>query len=138
MIPIQTPAGNLKFGPNALEPTQKLKSYCFTVVRNDTNTWNVLKLFSKRGFEFYEYDQLGSYYSDQPKDSTLWTRTICRGGRTVRKATQIVLILCDRQFMGRYSRNGIRFKIPENLKGLVIGNMMAMEKNMEPMPTMVS
>jgi proline iminopeptidase len=32
-----------------------------------------LKLFSKRGFEFYEYDQLGSYYSDQPKDSSLWT-----------------------------------------------------------------
>jgi hypothetical protein len=24
---IQTPAGNLKFGPNALEPTQKIKIY---------------------------------------------------------------------------------------------------------------
>jgi len=29
--------------------------------------------FPKEGFEFYEYDQLGSYYSDQPKDSSLWT-----------------------------------------------------------------
>ncbi|HYJ38135.1 MAG TPA: hypothetical protein VEV87_05940 [Chitinophagaceae bacterium] len=28
--------------------------------------------FPKEGFEFYEYDQLGSYYSDQPKDSSLW------------------------------------------------------------------
>ena len=27
--------------------------------------------FPKEGFEFYEYDQLGSYYSDQPKDSSL-------------------------------------------------------------------
>ena len=27
----------------------------------------------REGFEFYEYDQLGSYYSDQPKDSSLWT-----------------------------------------------------------------
>jgi proline iminopeptidase len=58
-----------RFGTNP-----KLKSYCFTVVPQwPTNTWNVLKLFSKRGFEFYEYDQLGSYYSDQPKDSSLWT-----------------------------------------------------------------
>src|SRR5205085_7726050 len=29
--------------------------------------------FPKEGIEFYEYDQLGSYYSDQPKDSSLWT-----------------------------------------------------------------
>jgi proline iminopeptidase len=64
MIPIQTPMENLKFGP--LEPT-KLKSYCSTVVLHDT--WNVLKLFFFSR-EFYEYDQLGSYYSDQPKDST--------------------------------------------------------------------
>jgi proline iminopeptidase len=69
MIPIQTP-GNLKFGPNALEPTQKLKSYCSTVVLQwPTNTWN-WNFFQREGFEFYEYDQLGSYYSDQPKDST--------------------------------------------------------------------
>jgi proline iminopeptidase len=32
--------------------------------------WN---FFQREGFEFYEYDQLGSYYSDQPKDSSLWT-----------------------------------------------------------------
>ena len=29
--------------------------------------------FPAVGFEMYEYDQLGSYYSDQPKDSSLWT-----------------------------------------------------------------
>src|SRR5215471_11433658 len=29
--------------------------------------------FPEQGFEFYEYDQLGSYYSDQPTDSSLWT-----------------------------------------------------------------
>src|SRR5215831_17586607 len=29
--------------------------------------------FPKEGFEFYEYDQLGSSYNDQAKDSSLWT-----------------------------------------------------------------
>lgn len=28
--------------------------------------------FQREGFEFYEYDQLGSYYNDKPKDATLW------------------------------------------------------------------
>ena len=36
------------------------------------NTWNASKLFQREGFEFYEYDQLGSYYSDQPTDNRLW------------------------------------------------------------------
>ena len=29
--------------------------------------------FPAAGIEFYEYDQLGSYYSDQPTDDSLWT-----------------------------------------------------------------
>ena len=43
------------------------------------STWNALKAFSEvEGFEFYEYDQLGSYYSDQPKDTQTWTnRPVC-------------------------------------------------------------
>ena len=28
--------------------------------------------FPKEGFEYYFYDQLGSYYSDQPDDTSLW------------------------------------------------------------------
>jgi len=28
--------------------------------------------FPKANIEFYEYDQLGSYYSDQPDDDSLW------------------------------------------------------------------
>jgi proline iminopeptidase len=49
--------------------------------------------FSKR-FEFYEYDQLGSY-SDQPKDSTLWTtERFCEEVEQVR--TRWLIIACDR------------------------------------------
>src|SRR5687768_10931052 len=28
--------------------------------------------FPKEGIEYYYYDQLGSYYSDQPTDTSLW------------------------------------------------------------------
>jgi len=28
--------------------------------------------FPREGFEFYYYDQIGSYYSDQPNDTSLW------------------------------------------------------------------
>ena len=28
--------------------------------------------FPREGFEFYYYDQLGSYYSDQPNDTSFW------------------------------------------------------------------
>ena len=29
--------------------------------------------FPNEGIEYIYYDQLGSYYSDQPKDTSLWT-----------------------------------------------------------------
>ena len=29
--------------------------------------------FPREGIEYYYYDQLGSYYSEQPTDSSLWT-----------------------------------------------------------------
>jgi proline iminopeptidase len=31
------------------------------------------QLLSNRKHQYIYYDQLGSYYSDQPKDTTLWT-----------------------------------------------------------------
>jgi proline iminopeptidase len=93
--------------------------------------------FKERGFEFYEYDQLGSY-SDQPKDSSLWTtERFVEEVEQVRKPLAQIVLTCDRQFMGRYSRE-YALKYKKNLKGLVIGNMMASGKNMEPMPMSVS
>ncbi|MFN8246291.1 MAG: proline iminopeptidase-family hydrolase [Ferruginibacter sp.] len=84
--------------------------------------------FQREGFEFYEYDQLGSYYSDQPKDSSLWTTA-----RFVEEAEQV------RQAIGADSSNfyllgnswgGLlameyALKYQQNLKGLVVANMMA-------------
>ncbi|HSU28101.1 MAG TPA: proline iminopeptidase-family hydrolase [Chitinophagaceae bacterium] len=84
--------------------------------------------FPKEGFEFYEYDQLGSSYSDQPKDSSLWTLD-----RFVEEVEQV------RQAIGADSSNfyvlgnswggilGMQYalKYQSHLKGLIIADMMA-------------
>lgn len=84
--------------------------------------------FPAEGIEYYYYDQLGSYYSDQPNDSSLWTtERFVEEVEEVRKA----LGLNNQNFylLGS-SWGGIlameyAIKYQENLKGLIISNMMA-------------
>lgn len=84
--------------------------------------------FPRQGFEFYEYDQLGSYYSDQPDDSSLWTTS-----RFVDEVEQVRKALgLDKQnfFLLGNSWGGIlameyALKYQQNLKGLIICNMMS-------------
>ena len=80
------------------------------------------------GVEYYYYDQLGSAYSDQPNDSTLWT--IPRFVDEVEQV-RVALGLDSTNFvlLGQ-SWGGIlameyALAHPGNLKGLVISNMMA-------------
>jgi proline iminopeptidase len=84
--------------------------------------------FPKEGFEFYEYDQLGSYYSDQPTDSSLWvTERFVDEVEQVRKA-----IGADKNnfYVLGNSWGGIlameyALKYQQNLKGLIVANMVA-------------
>lgn len=84
--------------------------------------------FPKEGFEYYYYDQLGSYYSDQPEDSSLWTTE-----RFVEEVEQVRKALgLDKGnfYLLGHSWGGIlameyALKYQENLKGLIISNMMA-------------
>lgn len=84
--------------------------------------------FPAVGIEYYYYDQLGSYHSDQPDDPALWELP-----RFVDEVEQV------RQALGLDHRNFYLYgqswggmlaleyalKYPEHLKGLVISNMMA-------------
>jgi proline iminopeptidase len=84
--------------------------------------------FPKEGFEFYEYDQLGSYYSDQPKDSSLWTTE--RFADEVEQVRKALGLNKDNFYLLGNSWGGIlameyALKYQENLKGLIICNMMA-------------
>ena len=80
------------------------------------------------GIEYYYYDQLGSFYSDQPKDSSLWrTERFVEEVEQVRKALGMD---STNFFLLGHSWGGIlateyALKYQKNLKGLVISNMMS-------------
>jgi len=82
----------------------------------------------KEGVEYYYYDQLGSYYSDQPSDSSLWDTA-----RFVEEVEQVRTALHldrDNFYLLGHSWGGIlameyALKYQEHLKGLVISNMMS-------------
>lgn len=84
--------------------------------------------FPKEGIEYYYYDQLGSYYSDQPTDTSLWnTARFVEEVEEVRKALQLD---STNFFLVGSSWGGLlameyALKYQDNLKGLVISNMMA-------------
>jgi proline iminopeptidase len=77
--------------------------------------------FPQEGIEFYEYDQLGSYFSDQPKDSSLWvTERFVEEVEQVRKALGLNK---DNFYLLGHSWGGIlameyALKYQDNLKGL--------------------
>jgi len=82
----------------------------------------------KEGIEFIYYDQLDSWYSDRPNDSSLWTTA-----HFVEEVEQVRLALGltkDNFYLLGHSWGGIlateyALKYQANLKGLIISNMMA-------------
>lgn len=84
--------------------------------------------FPQEGIEFYYYDQLGSYYSDQPTDSSLWTTArFVEEVEEVRKALQLDnsnFYLLGNSWGGILAME-YALKYQQNLKGLIICNMMA-------------
>ncbi|HUP63800.1 MAG TPA: proline iminopeptidase-family hydrolase [Thermoanaerobaculia bacterium] len=84
--------------------------------------------FAPLGFEYYYYDQLGSYYSDQPDDPDLWE--IARAVEEVEQVRQALGLGRDDFYLLGHSWGGIlameyALRHGENLKGLIISNMMA-------------
>jgi len=130
LVPVKTPVGvfrvwTKRFGNN---PTIKILLLHGGPAMTHEYMECFETFFQRQGFEFYEYDQLGSYYSDQPRDSSLWTT-----GRFVEEVEQV------RQAIGADSTNfyvlgnswgGIlameyALKYQRHLKGLVVANMVA-------------
>lgn len=84
--------------------------------------------FPQANIEFYEYDQLGSYYSDQPEDTSLWT--IERFVEEVEQVRQALNLTKDNFYLLGNSWGGLlameyALKYQDNLKGLIICNMTA-------------
>ncbi len=84
--------------------------------------------FPQAGIEFYHYDQLGSYYSDQPDNDSLWT--IERFVEEVEQVRQALGLNKDNFFLLGNSWGGLlameyALKYQQHLKGLIICNMTA-------------
>lgn len=84
--------------------------------------------FPSEGIEYIYYDQLGSYYSDQPEGDDLWTTE--RFVEEVEQVRQALNLDKDNFYLFGQSWGGIlaieyALKYQDNLKGLIISNMMA-------------
>ena len=130
MIPIQTPVGNFnvwtkRFGNN---PRIKILLLHGGPAMGHEYMECFESFFPQQGFEFYEYDQLGSSYSDQPKDTSLWT--IEHYVEEVEQVRKALGMNKDNFYILGNSWGGMlgmeyAFKYQDNLKGLLISNMMA-------------
>lgn len=90
--------------------------------------WECMESFlPQEGIEFYYYDQLGSAYSDQPADTSLWN--LPRFVEEVEQVRQALGLNKDNFYLLGHSWGGIlaaeyALKYQDNLKGLIISNMM--------------
>lgn len=130
MIPIKTTAGEFKVWTKRFGNNPKIKILLLHGGPAMTHEYMECfeTFFQREGFEFYEYDQLGSYYSDQPKDSSLWT--IDRFVEEVEQVRKAIKADKDNFYVLGNSWGGIlameyALKYQQNLKGLLVSNMMA-------------
>ncbi len=130
MIPVNTPAGTFKVWTKRFGNNPRIKVLLLHGGPAFTHEYMECfeSFFPREGIEFYEYDQLGSYYSDQPKDSSLWAVE-----RFVDEVEQV------RNAIGADSTNfyvlgnswggilGMEYalKHQDNMKALIVANMVA-------------
>lgn len=130
MIPIITPVGNFKVWTKTIGNNAKIKVLLLHGGPAMTHEYleSFESFFPKEGFEMIEYDQLGSYYSDQPTDSSLWT--IDHFVEEVEQVRKALNLDKDNFYLLGNSWGGMlameyALKYQQNLKGLIICNMMA-------------
>lgn len=130
MIPIQTPKGTFKVWTKKIGNNPRIK--VLLLHGGPGLTHEYMECFEaflpKEGFELIHYDQLGSYYSDQPADTSLWTLE-----RFVEELEQVRVALGlnkNNFYLLGNSWGGIlgmeyALKYQQNLKGLIVSNMTA-------------
>jgi proline iminopeptidase len=130
MIPVQTPVGKFNVWTKRFGNNKNIKVLLLHGGPAMTHEYMECfeSFFPQAGIEFYEYDQLGSYYSDQPADSSLWTTA--RFVEEVEQVRSALGLHQDNFYLLGNSWGGIlaieyALKYQQNLKGLIICNMMA-------------
>ena len=130
MIPITTPKGTFKVWTKRVGNNPKMKVLLLHGGPGLTHEgFEALdSFFPGAEIEYYYYDQLGSYYSDQPNEPDLWDLP-----RFVEEVEQVRVALGlnqDNCYLLGHSWGGLlgieyALKYQQNLKGLIISNMMS-------------
>jgi proline iminopeptidase len=130
MIPITTPIGKFNVWTKRVGNNPKIKVLLLHGGPGGTHEFfeSFDGFFPNESIEYIYYDQLGSYYSDQPNDNRLWTNE--RFVEEVEQVRKVLKLDSSNFYLMGQSWGGIlameyALKYQKNLKGLVIANMMA-------------
>ncbi len=129
LIPVKTPKGSFKVWTKRFGSSPRIKLLLLHGGPGATHEYfEALERYAgAEGIELIYYDQLGSAYSDQPKDDSLWT--LERFVDEVEQVRQALGLTKDDFYLLGHSWGGIlaaeyALAHPQQLKGLVISNMM--------------
>lgn len=130
LIPLETPKGTFRVWTKRTGNNPAVK--VLLLHGGPAATHEYLEAFDSyfpaAGIEYYYYDQLGSYYSDQPDDPDLWELP-----RFVEEVEQVRVALGlgpENFYLYGHSWGGMlaieyALNYQQHLKGLIISNMMA-------------
>ena len=130
MIPIATPKGTFNVWTKRVGNNPRVMVLLLHGGPGVTHEYFEVmdSFFPAAGIEYYFYDQLGSYYSDQPNDPELWE--LPRFVEEVEQVRQALGLDKDNFYLlgtswGSMLAIEYALKYPQHLKGLIVSNMMS-------------
>src|ERR1700733_5779685 len=130
VITIQTPKGPFHVWTKRVGNNPKIKVLLLHGGPGATHEYfeALDSYFPGAGIEYYYYDQLGSAYSDQPDQPDLWK--LARFVEEVEQVRQALKLDKSNFYLYGHSWGGLlaleyALKYQQNLKGLIISNMVA-------------
>lgn len=130
MLPVETPKGTFQVWTKRIGNNPTIKVLLLHGGPGFTHEYLEAfdSYFPSAEIEYYYYDQLGSYYSDQPDDPELWE--LPRFVEEVEQVRQGLGLTQDNFYLYGQSWGGLlaieyALKYQQNIKGLIISNMMA-------------
>jgi len=130
MIPVETPKGTFRVWTKRIgnNPSAKVLLLHGGPAFSHEYLEAVDSYLPGAGIEYYYYDQLGSAYSDQPEESDLWE--LSRFVEEVEQVRKTLGLDAANFYLFGHSWGGIlaieyALKYQQNLKGLIISNMMS-------------
>lgn len=130
IIPITTPKGTFNVWTKRIGNNPKIKLLLLTGGPGLSHEYMecMESFLPKEGIEFIYYDQLGTGFSDNPNDTTMWD--LPRYVEEVEQVRKALHLDKDNFYVLGHSWGGIlgmqyALKYQNNMKGLIISNMMA-------------